>query len=73
MSSLPLFLTMLTVRLVSNAIVMHTGSGDYPLICPHLVRALSARGLWMETIRDYLQRRHGACGSPGATCMLISE
>lgn len=46
----------------SNAIVMRTGSGDYPLICPHLVRALSSRGLWTDTVRAYLQRSRGMYG-----------
>ena len=43
----------------SNAVVMRTGSGDYPFICPHLVRALSSRGLWTDAVRGYLQRSRG--------------
>ena len=50
----------LICRLHSNAIVMRTGSGDYPLICPHLVRALCSRGLWTEDVRMYLQRSRGS-------------
>ena len=50
----------LIMHLGSNALVMRTGSGDYPLICPHLVNALSSRGLWTDSIRTYLQRSHGA-------------
>ena len=38
---------------------MRTGSGDYPLVCPHLVRALSSRGLWTGAVREYLQRSRG--------------
>ena len=48
-------------RASSNAIVMRTGSGDYPLVCPHLVRALTARGLWTDDVRAYLQRSRGVC------------
>ena len=58
---LPSLIISLTLCVTSNAIVMRTGSGDYPLICPHLVRALSARGLWTEDVRAYLQRSRGTC------------
>ena len=38
---------------------MRTGTGDYPLVCPHLVRALASRGLWTDDVRAYLQRSRG--------------
>ena len=38
---------------------MRTSSGDYPLICPHLVRDLTVRGLWTSGVRSYLQRSRG--------------
>ena len=45
--------------ILSNVLVMRTGSGDYPLICPHLVRDLASRGLWTDVVRSYLQQHHG--------------
>lgn len=64
---------LLTIQFQSNALVMRTGSGDYPLICPHLVKALSSRGLWTDSIRTYLQRSRGAYALTSSGLLVCSE
>ena len=61
----PVLVYSLTPSFASNAVVMRTGSGDFPFVCPHLVRTLSSRGLWTEDVRGYLQRSRGM--SPPST------
>ena len=52
--------------IASNAVVMRMGSGDYPIVCPHLVRDLVGRGLWTEAVQSYLLQHHGM------SCRLLS-
>lgn len=43
----------------SNAIVLRTMTESYPIICPHLVLALEARGLWSDSLRQSILNSYG--------------
>lgn len=42
------------IRHNSNTLILRSSSGDYPLICPLLVRALTAKGLWIPEVQQAL-------------------
>ncbi len=44
----------------SNILIHRILSGDYPEVCPWLVRELHSRGIWSEDLRLSLLRNHGS-------------